>query len=177
MSREPVHSNPFSHLDPSIWRTTKTAHITLTVIGTLLLLPASGVLIALWEFVGSSFAHADNGTVLALGSALIGTFSGCLAWWALCLLYFKKTDLRWQRIAWSLCAVFGFLTIPCLAGWIIWMLSEKAPAMVILILLAMFAVALACARLGRRYAALAKDRMSQGQAQPLSRSIHAEHSA
>ena len=156
MTAQSSYYHPFQHLDPTIWKTSKAAHITLTVLGTLMLAPAGLVLLMFWESMNSSWGvTSDAEALLAMSTGMIGSISGGFAWCALCLLYFKRNDLRWQRIAWRTCAVFGFLNLPCISGWIIWMASEHTPDEFLLILIAILIVTIACAVLGTKYARLA----------------------
>ena len=148
--------DPYQHLDPGVWKATKPAHITLTVIGTLLLAPAGFVILVFWEAMGSSYMSFGSDEILLVGSALAGSISGGLAWCALCLLYFKRCDLRWQRAAWSACAIFGYITTPCVFGWIIWVLNEEPDSGgFILILFGILISSLSCIFLGRQNARLA----------------------
>lgn len=151
------HYHPFDHLDPGLWKATKSAHITLTVIGTLLLIPALFVTAVFWSSLQSSYSMFRDGEgVLILGSAMIGSISGGFAWCALCLLYFKRSDLRWQRIVWTTCAIFGYLTTPSIIGWIIWILNtEPDSGGFLLILFGIFISSVACMILGRQNANLA----------------------
>lgn len=161
------HYHPFTHLDPGVWKATKTAHITLTVIGTLLLAPALLVTAVFWNALQSSYSMFKPGQdILILGSAMLGSISGGFAWCALCLLYFKRTDLRWQRIAWSTCAIFGYLTTPCIIGWIIWILNAEPDAGgFMLILFGIFISSVACIILGRQNARLAARTLKRRQHQ------------
>ncbi|MFC7338810.1 hypothetical protein ACFQY0_16560 [Haloferula chungangensis] len=150
--------HPFIHLDPGVWKATKAAHITLTVIGTLHLAPALLVLAVFWDSLQSDYSIIGRGAeeVLILGSAMLGTISGGFAWCALCLLYFKRNDLRWQRIAWTTCAIFGYLTTPCICVWILWILNEEPGAGgFLLILFGIFISSVSCIILGRQNARLA----------------------
>jgi hypothetical protein len=157
----PSH-DPFQHLSQSIWKTTKLAHITFTVIGTLLLAPATIVMAVFWESLRSSHSPwNEKEGLLIMASAMIGTISGVFAWCALCLLYFKRCDLRWQRIAWSVCAIFGFLTLPCITGWIIWAANEQFPPVFFLILVGILIVAITSAVVGTRYSQLARSLMKR----------------
>ncbi|MEM1082569.1 MAG: hypothetical protein AAGI48_00470 [Verrucomicrobiota bacterium] len=172
MTSEHQHAPDFPYLDHEFWLETKPTHIGLTILGGLLLFPAGLVFFILWEVTQVSSFLRDGEIILPLGSALIGACSGCFAWIALCLLFFKKTDLRWQRMAWKITSIFGFVTLPCLAGWFLWLLSESAPPPTYLILLFIGAIALASARNGRRFSALARLRMSEANRQPVSGMIH-----
>ncbi|MEP4079682.1 hypothetical protein [Haloferula sp.] len=164
MNLEQSHASPFSHLDPGLWRRTKSTHITLTVIGTLLLLPACCVFFALWQVSPYWSSFNDTEVIFPLGSALIGTFSGCFAWCALCFLFFMRCDVRCHRIVWKICAIFGYLTIPCATGWILWILSENAPPLFFFILAGILTAAIACARVGTRYSRLASDILERNRA-------------
>lgn len=156
MTLDPYSTSPFHHLDPNIWKATKSAHITLTVIGTLLLAPAALVLAVFWSSLQSNHLSFGGDEIMMVGSAMIGTISGGFAWCALCLLYFKRSDLRWQRIAWSTCAIFGYLSTPCIIGWIVWLLSnEPNSGGFFLLLFGIFISSVACMVLGHQNARLA----------------------
>ncbi|MGB6221776.1 hypothetical protein [Haloferula sp.] len=162
MHHASANHDPFRHLDPGIWQATKSAHITLTVIGTLLLAPAALVLAVFWSSLQSSYMNFGSDEILMVGSAMTGAISGGFAWCALCLLFFKRSDLRWQRIAWTTCAIFGYLTTPCIIGWIIWILNhEPDSGGFILILLGIFISSVACMVLGRINARLAAHALKQ----------------
>jgi MFS family permease len=96
--------------------------------------------------------------MLAVGSAVVSSSFGVLAWSALSMLFFKRNDARWQRICWAICGVFGVIASPCILGWIAWISSEGAgsgESWIFLIFWSMFGVALASAIVGFRYSASA----------------------
>lgn len=146
---------PFDHLRPTLWRASKVAHITLVSLGSLMLLPAGLVMLAL----ANAFFMFGRGSIpsevwLPLISAVGSTCLGVLAWAALSLLFFKRNDARWQRVCWGFCAAFGIVATPCIVGWIVWMSGEGLPsdaAWVYLIFLGMLATAIASISCGCRF--------------------------
>ncbi len=152
---------PFDHLRPTLWRASKVAHITLVSLGSLMLLPAGLVMLALVQFFlifGSGgmggTSGMPGGAVFAMISAVGSTCLGVLAWAALSLLFFKRNDARWQRVCWGFCAAFGIVATPCIVGWMVWMSGEGLPsdaAWVYLIFLGMLATAIASISCGCRF--------------------------
>ncbi|MCH7225953.1 hypothetical protein [Haloferula sp. A504] len=158
-------ATPFDHLRPSLWRASKVAHITLVSLGTIMLLPAGLVMFGLIQFFiyfggmsAGGFGGMGSEEMLAMGSAVVSSSFGVLAWSALSMLFFKRNDARWQRICWAICGVFGTIASPCILGWIAWISSEGAgvdESWLFLIFWSMFGVALASAIVGFRYSASA----------------------
>jgi hypothetical protein len=168
MHRASTDHHPFGHLDPSVWKASKVAHITLAVIGTILIFPAGLVFYVLSQALDYQYSFFSNpGTILLSGSALIGSVSGGFAWCALCLLFFKRCDLHWQRIAWTTCAIFGYLTTPCIIGWIVWIMSEQSSAdEAVLIYFGIFTTTVCCMVIGRKNARLAQQSLKRNLAHP-----------
>ena len=155
---------PFDHLRPSLWRASKVAHITLVSLGTVMLIPAAYVMIALVVVIsfngGFPGSGVGNEEMLLLITAVGSTSIGVLAWCALSLLFFKRNDARWQRICWAMTAVFGVVASPCIIGWIVWLSDRGLPGeawWVYLIFIAMLGVAVACLVVGARFSIAAKD--------------------
>lgn len=153
--------SPFDHLRPSLWEDSKVAHITLVSLGGLMLLPAA---LVMFVFVQAFLVFGRGGmggmggipdeAMLALITAVGSTCVGVIAWTALCLLLFKRTDARWQRICWGFCAVFGIVASPCIAGWMIWIAGEGVPnddGWIYLIFLLMLGIAIASLVFGVRF--------------------------
>ena len=109
----------FHGLDPALSKATRSTHIALVTIGTILMVPALFV-IGLFGTV-----MLDSPTVLLRGeyfwaafTAVAGSTTGGIAWCALCLLLFKSTNPWWHRAIWPLCALFGAVTIPSALPWL-----------------------------------------------------------
>lgn len=158
----PNFHSPFDHLVPELWKRSKVSHITLFSAGTLLMIPgmyglfAFVMLVSMWDMLSSSIGPKE---MLGLISALASICTGCLAWCALGILFFKRADVRWQRWCWSLCAIYGFIATPSSIGW--WysagqeMPSPAAEPAVLwahLIFLFIFLVSVACAAWGVSHA-------------------------
>jgi len=121
------YQSPFHHLRPELWKQSKVMHIVLMVIGTLLMVPLLYTLAVAAIFLSSfggplSSIPADE--LPGFISVLVSLCSGGFAWCALGLLFFKRTDARWQRICWAIAAVFGYISTPCTVGWWIYLLDE-----------------------------------------------------
>ena len=162
MTDAELNPSPYCHLDPSIWRVTKVTHITLTVVGTLFLIPAAGVIVIFWNLTGSLGSLLSDGTetTMLVSTAMIGTVSGVLTWCALCLLYFKRCDIRWQRITWTTCALFGYITTPCITCWILFFLiNEPATGAFQLLFIAILITSITCIVIGRANSRLAIRRL------------------
>lgn len=149
---------PFDHLRPTLWRASKAVHITLVSLGTLMLLPGTLVMLAMVQlfvvFGGGGFGGAPDEIMLPLITAVGSTCFGVFAWAALSLLFFKRNDARWQRVCWAICAIFGVVASPCIAGWIVWIAGEGVPAeigWIYLIFLAMLGISIACIIFGIRF--------------------------
>lgn len=154
-------ATPFDHLRPSLWRASKIVHIVLVSLGTIMLVPAAYVMIALGiamtyfgGFPSGSTSGMPTEAVIALITAVASSGVGVIAWCALSILFFKRNDARWQRICWGICAAFGVVSSPCIVLWIIYLTQEGMPSemgWVYLIFFSMLGVALACAFFGFRY--------------------------
>ncbi|MGB1129347.1 MAG: hypothetical protein ACPG4K_04805 [Haloferula sp.] len=116
----PQTYSPFEHLHPELWTRSKVSHITLFSIGTLLMIPglyglfAFAMLVTMWGMFASSL---DAEEMLGIGSALASVCFGGIAWSGLGLLFFKRADVRWQRICWIMVVIFGFVCAPSAVGW------------------------------------------------------------
>ena len=123
------HPSPFHHLRPELWKKTKVMHIILMTCGTLLMIPVVytmiGAAIYLFNF-GSSIRPYLGDIMPGLISLMLSCCSGGLAWSALGLLFFKRSDARWQRACWAIVSVFGCITAPCAIGWWLY-ISEQIP--------------------------------------------------
>ena len=109
----------FSLPDPDLARATRTGHLVLFSIASLLVLPAAVVFFV----VGAALTDGILGSIsgedaLLLLTAAIPSFSGTLAWIALGLLLTKPTYPRWHLKCWKFVLAFGISAIPCCLFWL-----------------------------------------------------------
>lgn len=136
-------------------------HIVLVSIGTLLVIPTTYLLFAAAYLFFFWSKGTPFGGELTMGLIALIT-SACtsgLAWSSLCLLFFKRTNGRWQRVCWTMVSVAGWITAPSTIGWWFHIASEIPAAneasdiiWIHLVFLFIAAVALQCGIFGARYA-------------------------
>lgn len=149
---------PLAHFDETLWFLSRNVHKTLFVIGTLLMVP--GVAISYLAAFVLTHNHGNPGPTAAILATFAATSLGGFAWVALGLLFFKRADLRWQRVCWSICSAFGWVTIPSLIGVMVYLMKDAGPlgdegALILLLAVIIFGTALAAAVHGTQYARLA----------------------
>lgn len=135
-------------------------HIVLASIGGVLMIPMCYLLFAAAYYLffwggGTSLLGDITPGIMAL---LASCCASGIAWSSLCLLFFKKTDARWQRICWAMVSAAGWITSPTMLGWWIYLSADLPSANEVseiiwihLILLFITAVALQCGIFGARY--------------------------
>jgi hypothetical protein len=158
----------FNHLRPSLWRRSKVAHIVLFSLGSLMLLPACGVMIAFYQmqqyFGSSGLAGMKDLEAFAFFSMIGSSCLGIVAWAAMGLLFFKRTDARWQRICWRCCSIFGWVATPSLIVMFVFAIDEGLPSeawWLFLILAAMLATSFAAGVFGQLFSRSARLSLKQ----------------
>lgn len=98
-----------TQLDPSLWKKTKLTHLVLFILGSLLMLPSVLVAYFCLLLMGPAGSSGFGGSSMVdpIHAAIAGTGCGVLAWSALGLLFFKRTDPRFHLASWSTVILFS----------------------------------------------------------------------
>ena len=146
----------FPYLEPELWERSRTLHIVLFVLGTLMLAPAALAVWGAWMMLEFEAANDTSG-VLAVITATLGSGLGVFAWTAMGLLLMKRHDARWQRVCWNICAAFGgFNSLACL-GWIIALVAENGPDALIMLMIALMLASIVALAGGIHHGRAARD--------------------
>lgn len=110
-----------NRLDPYLAHLTGKSHFGLLAIGTFLMISV-GIMLLIFALVlpfprFSQVSQIATGDVFILGSAL-ACLTGVLAWVALGLLLFKRSDPFWHLACWPVVGLFGIITVPYAVLWL-----------------------------------------------------------
>jgi hypothetical protein len=110
----------FSPPDPNLARATRTGHLVLFSVASLLVLPAALVFFVVGAALTNGILGSVSGKdVLLLLTAAIPSISGTLAWIALGLLLTRPAYPRWHVACWKFVLAFGVSAIPCCLCWLL----------------------------------------------------------